>query len=123
MKKSVLSLICGVLLLTGCGGPQKDAEYGSINEFAAAYEDGLGGDIECRESSLDIQKNNWVSTTCGPHTILMMFTSDDKREEILSKNPLREGNRRVQGPNWVIEAAQYEAEDAQKALGGTLLDY
>jgi len=51
-----------------------------------------------------------------------MFTSDDKREQILEKNPLQEGKRWVQGPNWIIDALQYEAEDAQAVLGGTILD-
>ena len=122
MKRSIAVMSLGALLLTGCGGPEKDAEYETINELATAYEDGLGGDVECRETTLDIEDNNWVSTTCGKHTILMMFTSDDKREAILNKNPLRDGNLRIQGPNWVIEAPQYEAEDAQEVLGGTVLD-
>lgn len=123
MKKSVLSAALLVLvLLSGCSGPEKDAKYESINDFAVAYENGLGDGMECQRTDRDIEDHEWIFTNCGQHTILMLFTSDDKREEILSKNPLESGERWVQGPNWVVQATQFEAEDAQKALGGKLVD-
>ncbi|WP_151723954.1 hypothetical protein [Arthrobacter luteolus] len=122
MKKSAAVLALMVLALAGCAStPEKDVAYQSINDFAAAYEDAIGGDTECSRTSLDINDAGWIQTGCG-HVILMMFTSDDMREEILQKNPLEAGERWVDGPNWSIVAAQYEAEDAQAALGGTLRD-
>lgn len=123
MKKSVLVTTLSTLLIAGCGAPEKDVAYESINDFAAAYEDALGGDTECtRRESSDLHDFGWEYTNCEPNGTIMMFTSDDQREEILKKNPLGSGDRWVQGPNWVIRAPQYGAEAAQAALGGTLRD-
>ena len=123
MKKPVLVAALGALLLAGCAAPEKDVEYESINDFAAAYEDALGGDTECsRRDSSNLQDFGWEYVNCKPSGTIMMFTSDDKREEILTKNPLESGERWVDGPNWAFVAPQYEAEGAQAALGGTLRD-
>ena len=105
MKKPILVAALGVLLLAGCAGPEKDVEYESINDFAAAYEKGLGDGTECDRTENDIGDYGWIQTNCGG-TILMMFTSDDKREEIRRKNPVEPGERWVDGPNWAIEADQ-----------------
>ncbi|MCC3278007.1 hypothetical protein LJ754_02385 [Arthrobacter sp. zg-Y40] len=122
MKKPVLVAALGVLLLAGCATPEKDVAYESINDFAAAYEDGMGDGTECDRTENEIDDYGWIQTTCGGETILMMFTSDDKREEIRRKNPLESGERWVDGPNWAINDSQYEAEKAQAVLGGEMLD-
>lgn len=110
------------LLLTGCSGPSKDAEYSNINDLATAYRQAVGGGMECRESTSDITKNGWDQTTCGPTATVMMFTSDAKREEIKKKNPLETERRWIQGKNWLIEGDQFEIEKAHGTLGGELLD-
>lgn len=121
MKLAFAPFVVAALLLTGCSGPTKDAEYKNINDLASAYETGLGDGMKCSRTENDIDDYNWLQTTCGQHTILMMFTSDAMRTEIKGKNPLDAGDRWVQGANWLIEAPQFEAERAQKALGGELL--
>lgn len=121
MKRSILVAAVSALLIAGCGVPEKDVEYESINDLATAYEDALGGDTDCtRRDSSDLQDFGWEYTNCKPSGTIMMFTSDDQREEVLKTNPLGSGDRWVQGPNWVIRAPQYDAEAAQEALGGTL---
>lgn len=124
MKKSAAVLALAVLVLTGCASsPEKDVAYQSINDFAAAYEDAIGGDTECdRRDSTDLQDFGWEYVNCQPGGTIMMFTSDDVRDDVREKNPLESGERWVDGPNWAIAAPQYQAEDAQAALGGTLRD-
>ncbi|CEA09903.1 hypothetical protein BN1051_03281 [Arthrobacter saudimassiliensis] len=123
MRKSV-ALAVAVLALAGCGAPEKDAEYQSLNDFAAAYEDALSQDgvVECRRVDTDLSDAGWGQTQCGQRTVLMLFTSDEKRDEIFAKNPLEVGERWIQGPNWALVAPQYEAEAAREALGGSFRD-
>ena len=119
MKRLIAAAAAAGILLTACGGPTKDAEYKDINELGKAYESAVG--VSCSESTRDITKNGWDQTQCGPTGIVMMFTSDAKREEIKKKNPLKPGRSWVQAKNWLIAADQYDAEKAQKALGGELI--
>jgi len=121
LKKTLTLTVLAGVLLAGCSAPAKDADYKNINDLGKAYESAIGGGVDCRESTTDIAKNGWDQTQCGPTGIVMMFTSDAKREEIKQKNPLESGRRWIQGKNWLIEADQYDAEKAQKALGGELL--
>jgi hypothetical protein len=121
MHKSFALLALPALLLTGCAGPAKDAEYKDINALGSAYEQAIGDGMECSETRNKIEDHGWVQTGCGPTGIIMMFTSDAKREEIKKKNPLESGRRWIQGENWLIEADQYQAEKAQKVLGGELI--
>lgn len=120
MKKSLIVLAVATLALAGCGAPEKDVKYETINDFAAAYEDGMDEGVECRRTEIDINKSDWVYTHCDESVTLMMFTSDAKMDEVLLKNPLDDGGRWVKGPNWVIRAPQYEAEAAHEVFGGTL---
>lgn len=106
------------LVLTGCGGG--DAEYGDVNELAAAYGDAVG--VECSETTNEIDDHGWVQTTCGGTGVVMMFTSDDKREEIIEKNPLDTGERYLQGGEWLISDTQFNIEEAQSALGGEVIE-
>jgi len=119
LKRLLAAAAAACVLLTGCTGPTKDAEYKDINELGKAYSQAVG--VDCKESRSDITKYGWDQATCGPTGIVMMFTSDAKREEIKKKNPLKPGRQWVQGKNWLIAADQYDAEKAQKALGGELL--
>ena len=121
MKKTILLATLAGVLLAGCSGPAKDAEYNNINDLGKAYEQAVGDGMKCSETQNKIDKYGWVQTTCGPTGIIMMFTSDAKREEIKQKNPLKSGRRWIQGKNWIVEADQYDAEKAQKSLGGQLL--
>lgn len=110
-----------IVLAAGCSAPSKDDSYSNINDLANAYKQAAGDGIECSESKTDITKNGWDQTTCGPTSIVMMFTSDAKREEIKTKNPLESGRRWIQGANWLIEGDQYEIEKAHKVLGGEII--
>lgn len=109
-----------VLALTGCGGAQPDAEYADVNELAGAYGDAVG--VECAETENEIDDNGWVQTTCGGSGIVMMFTSDDKREEIKGNNPLDSGELYLQGGEWLIVDTQFNIEEAQKSLGGEIVE-
>lgn len=107
--------------MSGCSGPSKDAEYKTINDLGAAYEQAIGNGMECRESTSRITDNGWDQTTCGSTGIVMMFTSDAVRDEVKRKNPLESGERWIQGKNWLIEGDQYEIEKAHGKLGGELI--
>ena len=120
MKKLLPVAALTLIALTGCGGGQADAEYEDVNELAAAYGDAVG--VECSESSNDIDDNGWVQTTCGDTAVVMMFTSDDKREEIISNNPLDAGERYLQGGEWLIVDTQFNIEEAQSVLGGEVVE-
>ncbi|WP_306916485.1 hypothetical protein [Arthrobacter sp. V4I6] len=113
--------IIATLLLAGCSGPSKDADYKDVNDLATAYKQAVGGGMDCFETKNDIHDHDWVQTTCGPTAIVMMFTSDAIREEVKKKNPLESGRRFIQGKNWLIEGDQYEIEKAHEVLGGELL--
>jgi hypothetical protein len=113
--------IAAALLTSGCSGPAKDAEYKDINDLGSAYEQAVGDGMTCSETKNDIHDHDWVQTGCGPTGILMMFTSDAKREEIKRKNPLESGRLWIQGKNWLIEGDQYEIEKAHGKLGGELI--
>ncbi|MDQ0756126.1 hypothetical protein [Arthrobacter sp. B3I4] len=115
----VVTVVAG-MALAGCG-VTKDAEYKDISELGKAYEQAVGDGVKCSGTAPNIEKNGWTQDQCGPTGIVMMFTSDAKREEIKQKNPLKAGRRWVQGKNWLIAADQYQAEKAQSALGGQLL--
>lgn len=121
MKKAITLTVLSGVLLAGCSGPAKDAEYKNINDLGKAYEQAVGDGMKCSETKNKIDDYGWVQTTCGPTGIIMMFTSDAKREEIKQKNPLESGRRWIQGKNWLVEADQFQAEKAQKSLGGELL--
>lgn len=121
MKKSFAFLAMSAVLLAGCAGPAKDAEYKDINDLGKAYEQAVGDGMDCSETKNKIEDYGWVQTTCGPTGIIMMFTSDAKREEIKKKNPLEAGRMWIQGKNWLVEGDQYQVEKAQKVLGGELL--
>ena len=122
MKKLLVTLVIAVALpASGCSGPIKDADYKDINALGAAYEQAIGDGMECSETRNDIHDHDWVQTTCGPTGILMMFTSDAKREEIKRKNPLEPGRLWLQGKTWLIEGDQYEIEKAHEVLGGELV--
>jgi hypothetical protein len=122
MKKSLVPIAAAALLLAGCAGPLKDAEYKNINDLGAAYEQAIGNGMKCSPTKNSIDDYGWVQTTCGQTGIIMMFTSDAIREEIKRKNPLEEGRRLIQGKNWLIEGAQYEIEKAQQVLGGQIIE-
>lgn len=120
MKKFLPTAVLAVLALTGCGGVEKDAAYEDVNELAAAYGDAVGE--ECKETELDPDEHGWVQTTCGATGIVMLFTSDDKREEIKEKNPLESGERHLESANWLIEDDQFKIEEAQQVLGGEIVE-
>lgn len=107
--------------LTACAGPAKDAQYKNVNDLGGAYEQATG--VKCDETKNDIATYGWIQTQCGTTGIVMLFTSDAKRDEIKAKNPLKSGKRYVQGGNWLVSADQYEAEKAQKGLGGQMLEH
>lgn len=121
-RSLVLPATVAALLMAGCSGPAKDAEYKDINDLGSAYERAIGNGMECSETKNDIHDHDWVQTTCGPTGILMMFTSDAKREQIKKKNPLESGRLWIQGKNWLIEGDQYEIEKAHGVLGGELIE-
>lgn len=114
--------LTALFLVASCASPAKDAEYASINDLGAAYEQAVGNGMKCSETKNSIDDYGWVQTGCGQTTILMMFTSDAKREEIKQKNPLDPGRRLLQSKNWLIEGAQFEIEKAQQVLGGQIID-
>lgn len=120
LKKPITVLLLAAVL-TGCGGPAKDAEYKDINDLGKAVEQSIGDGMKCSETKNKIEQYGWVQTPCGPTGIIMMFTSDAKREEIKKKNPLEPGRLWIQGKNWLVEGDQYQMEKAQKALGGELI--
>jgi hypothetical protein len=120
MKKSALSLLALALVLPACGGVEKDAVYEDVNQLGSAYEAATG--VACAETGNDIDEFGWTYTNCGNHGQVMVFVSDAKRDEIKRKNPLSDGDRWVQGKNWVVKATQYDAEKVHEALGGELLD-
>ncbi|WDF32264.1 hypothetical protein PTW37_10295 [Arthrobacter agilis] len=116
----VASMVFG---LTACGaGVEKNAEYQDVNQLGAAYESATG--VACTETETDddLDEFGWVYNNCGAHGQVMLFASDAKRDEIKRKNPLDEGQRWVQGKNWIVKAAQYDAEKVHEALGGELLE-
>lgn len=113
-----LALTCAIGL-TACSSGASDQKFESINDFAKTYE--KAASVECSESRLDMRTSNWTQTGCGPHTVVMIFTSDEKREEIKENNPLKSGQVWLQGGNWLVAAAQYEAEAANKSLKGELI--
>lgn len=119
MRNELLAVgaLGSLLALTGCGGG--DAGYEDVNDLAAAYGDAVGA--ECTEASNDIADNGWVQTTCQPTGIVMMFTSDDRRVEVMENNPLESGERLLQADDWLIEDTQFNIEDAQAELGGEVV--
>ncbi len=119
MKKHLAAITLLALLTTACSGVEKDASYDDVNSLARAY--GEAVDVDCAETDNDVADHGWVFTNCGSNGIVMLFESDSKRDEIMQKNPLNDGGRWVQGPNWLIETTQYEAEQAQEKMGGKLL--
>jgi hypothetical protein len=120
LKRLLTAAAIACIALAGCG-VSKDADYKDINELGKAYEQAVGDGVKCSGTQNKIEAAGWLQDQCGPTGIIMMFTSDAKREEIKQKNPLDSGRRWVQGKNWLIEADQYQAEKAQKALGGELI--
>lgn len=120
MNKLLPAAALAVLALTGCGGVEKDTTYEDVNELAAAYGDVVGE--ECKETENEIDYNGWVQTTCGATGIVMMFTSDDKREEIQQKNPLEAGERLLVTDDWMIQDTQFNIEEAQAVLGGEIVE-
>lgn len=105
--------------LTACSSGIADKNFESINDLGKAYE--KAASVECRESSIDVQKYGWTNTGCGLQTTVAIFTSDAKREEIKQKNPLDSGEVWIQGGNWLVTAAQYEAEEANESLKGEII--
>lgn len=118
MKKLLLAAAVAVFALTGCGGG--DASYEDVNELGAAYGGAVG--VECAETTNDIDDSGWVQTQCGDTGIVIMFTSEDKREEIIEKNPLDSGERHLQGDDWLIQDTQFRIEEAQSVLGGEVIE-
>lgn len=121
MKKLLAPLAIAALLITACGGVEKDATYDNINDLAAAYEKAVDG-AECDRTEIDINDNDWVYVTCDESDFAELFNSDAKRAEIKQKNPLETGQQRLEGTNWMIIADQYKIETAQKTLGGEVTD-
>lgn len=121
MRKGLIAGVSLAMLLSGCGGPAKDAEYKNLNDLGAAYEQAVGDGMTCSETKNKIEDYGWVQTPCGATGVIMMFTSDAKREEIKKKNPLEAGRLWIQGKNWLVEGDQYQIEKAHAALGGELL--
>ena len=119
MKKRLLAAgAAAMLTLTACGGQAEG--YEDVNELAAAYGEVAG--VECSETSNDVDDNGWVQTTCGDTGVVMMFTSDEKREEIMENNPLESGERYLQSDDWLIVDSQFRIEEAQAALGGEVIE-
>jgi hypothetical protein len=121
MKSPLATVTIAALLMAGCGSPVKDAEYKNINDLGGAFEMAVGNGMKCSETANSIDDYGWVQTQCGATGIVMMFTSDAKREEIKQKNPLEDGRRWMQGKNWLIEGDQYQVEKAHEVLGGELI--
>jgi 2-oxoglutarate dehydrogenase complex dehydrogenase (E1) component-like enzyme len=119
MRRAAAGVVLA-LMLTGCGGSGTDATYEDVNDLAAAYGDAIGA--ECSETTTDVEDNGWVQTTCGGTGIVMMFTSDDKREQIKENNPLDAGERYLQGAEWLITDTQFNIEEAQGVLGGEIVE-
>lgn len=120
MKKLLPAVVLTALALTGCGGVEKDATYEHVNDLGAAYEDAV--DVECAETENEMDDNGWLQTQCGASGIVMLFTSDDKREEIKENNPLDSGERWLQSANWLVQDTQFNIEEAQHALGGEIVE-
>lgn len=122
MKKLIAPLALAALILTGCGaGIEKDATYDHVNDLAAAYEKSVDG-TECGRTELDINTSDWVYVNCDGSDFAELFNSDAAREEIKQKNPLKTGQQRLEGSNWVIVADQYKIEEAKKSMGGEVTD-
>lgn len=115
----VLGAVIGIGLLAGCSSaPPAEITYQSVNDLAKVYE--KAANVDCRKTDTDMSENQWDQTQCGDHAVVMVFASDAKRQEILDKNPLETGEVYIQGGNWLISAYQFEAERANKKLGGKI---
>lgn len=120
MKQLITALATTALLLTGCSAaPVKDATYKDVNQLAAAFEKAVDG-VKCQRTDIDINTNDWVYVTCDDSDFAELFNSDAVRQEVIQKNPLKTGQERLEGSNWMIVAGQYKIQDAQKKLGGSI---
>lgn len=121
MKKLLAPLAIATILLSGCGAPEKDATYDHVNDLAAAYEKSIDG-AECGRTEIDINDNDWVYVNCDGNDFAELFNSDAIRDEVKQKNPLKSGQQRLEGSNWMIVADQFKIETAQKSMGGEITD-
>lgn len=119
MKKLLAPIALAALLLTGCGGPAKHQSYANVNDLAAAYEKAVDGS-KCDRTKIDINVNDWVYVTCDGSDFVELFNSDSVRDEVKQKNPLKNGQQRLEGPNWIVVADQYKIAAVQESLGGEI---
>ena len=120
MKKLLAPLVLAAIMLTGCGSsPEKDASYEGVNALAIAYEKAVDG-VECGRTDRDINDAGWDYVNCDSTDFVELFNSDDRRDEVISKNPLDSEQRRLVAANWMLVASQYKIEAAQKVLGGVI---
>ena len=119
MKKLVAPLVFTAVLLSGCSAPEKDATYESVNSLAKAYEKAVDG-VECGRTDRNIHEAGWDYVNCDKTGFAELFTSSERRTEVIAKNPLKPGMQQLLGTNWMIVAEQSKIEAAQEVLGGDI---
>lgn len=122
--KHTLTAIAGVALiaLTACGANvEKDATYSSGTDLAKALNtvDGISCDENPHEESLE--KYNWVGIPCD-NSHAAIFATSLQRSIVNKKNPLEEGEERLDGPNWNFVGQRDDVEAVQAVLGGEIYE-
>lgn len=110
------------LAVGGCGGPEKDASYGSVNEFRDAL---VAAGYDCPDwKQTDDVPSAAQSGRCSTKDKLMTFSTTDDRDHIVDTFKDFMGGLGMEvhllvGPNWILNSA--DADQMQKKIGGSVV--
>jgi hypothetical protein len=116
---AALTLAAAALVLTGCGGVQKDATYENATDLREAVLS-VGG--QCiGEKELNNEEESMI--VCGDQVALRVLPTEDDLSKATLLMILQKTSH-LEGPNWIIQS-----EDAEELamlrdeLGGTVTMY
>lgn len=107
------------LVFTACSSVEKDATYDSGADLAKAIN--TVDDFSCDTDPLEetLEKYNWVSILCD-NSHAAIYATGLQRNIVEKKNPLEQGEERLEGPNWTFTGQRDDVEAVQAVLGGEI---